>query len=402
MTGSIADATKRKVDGERRCWSKAHLVRAQRLTSLGSFEYDGASDELRLSDGACRVFGVARESFTHDVDTIRAMIDPADRDRVIGLRQLILAQDADLAKAPCDFRMARPDGEVRIVRRECDPVTNLAGMITGLFGTVQDITKILAVEERRRELGARLLQAQNMESLGTLAGGIAHDLNNTLVPMINLAELVRRKLPEDCADRALLEVIRQSGERARDLVSQISIFSRRRQPDRQELDLKAVLTQSMRLIRAGVRATIRIDEQFNTVPTVLADPSQMHQLVLNLVSNAAQAIGACGETITIELAAEKSDAPSRPGRSSCDWVRLSVTDAGCGMNDRLVRRVFDPFFTTREVGQGTGLGLSVVYGIVTAHGGHIEVRSRVGSGSRFDVYLPAGANENSCQTGVAL
>jgi PAS domain S-box-containing protein len=388
IVGSITDITKRKIDEERLRRSEAHLTRAQRLTSLGSFEYDGASETLRLSDEAYRVFGVAPESFTNSVDAIRALIHPADLDGVIGLRQLIGAQDAGLATTPSDFRVVSPNGDVRIIRRECDPVIDATGRVTGFFGTFQDITKIRVAEEQRRELELQLLQAQKMESLGTLAGGIAHDLNNTLVPVINLAELIRRKLPEECADRLLLDVIRQSGERARDLVRQILTFSRRRAPDRQELDLEAFLRQSMRLIRASVLTNIVINEQFQAVPRVLADPSQLDQVIVNLVTNAAHAIGAAIGTITIELTIEQRPLKFQAGRSLCDWIRLSVTDTGCGIDDRIIRRIFDPFFTTKEVGQGNGLGLSVVHGIIAAHGGHIEVKSWPGGGTRFDIFLP--------------
>ena len=389
IIGTIVDITQRKIDEDRLRRSETHLARAQRLTLLGSFEYDGHSGEVLLSDEAYRIFGVTRGSFEHRVDAIRALIHPADLETVIRLAPLIGSREAGLATQACEFRMIRANGEVWVARRECDPVFDATGAIVGFFGTFQDITKVRAVEQRRRELEVQLLQAQRMESLGTLAGGIAHDLNNTLVPVINLAELIRRKLPEDSADRALLEIVRQSGERARDLVRQILAFSRQQPPDREEIDLEVFIKESMRLIRASVLTTIQIEEQIEAVPPMLADRTQLHQVILNLAANAAQAIGTGTGTITIGLATAEGDAvPSQAGRSSGVWLRLWVSDTGCGMNDDIIKRIFDPFFTTKDVGNGTGLGLSVVHGIVTAHGGSIAVKSRPGNGTRFDIILP--------------
>jgi signal transduction histidine kinase len=392
MIGAITDITQRKLDTDRLRRSEAHLARAQRLTSFGSFEFDGETGALRLSEEIYKVFGVERETFVHSPEAIRAMIHPADIDGVIGLAQLIGLNDAGLATRACDFRMICPDGAVRVVRRECDPVCGPTGRITGFFGTFQDISAIRAAEEERRELELQLQQVRKMEALGTLAGGIAHDINNTLVPVINLAELVRRDLPEDSTAREFLQVIRQSGERARDLMAQVVAFSRPEKPERRLLDLEACLRQSMRLIRAGVLSVIEIHERIEPVPPVLADMTQMHQVILNLVTNAAQAIGTEIGTITIELAAVGADARPRASGSASDWVRISVADSGCGMDDGMLPRIFDPFFTTKEVGQGTGLGLSVVRGIVTAHGGRIEVRSSPGDGARFDIFLPAAGS----------
>lgn len=388
IIGAITDITQRKLDEDNLRRNEAHLARAQRLTLLGSFDFDGVSGELRLSAEAYRVLGVDSETFPNTVEAIRALINPVDLEGVIGLRQLIGLRDAGAATEACEFRMLGAGGQVRVVRRECDPVFDAAGRISGFFGTFQDVTKSHAAEQQRRELGEKLMQAQKMEALGTLAGGIAHDLNNTLVPVVSLAEVVRRNLPEDSADRGLLEVVRQSGERARDLVGQILTFTRQRTTDRTELDLAVFLRENMRLIRASVLRNIDIVEQIEAVPLILADAIQVHQVILNLITNAAQAIDGGTGTITVELAVSGSDAGMRGIQPSGGWLRLSVSDSGCGMSEALQRRIFEPFFTTKKVGSGTGLGLSVVHGIVADHGGHIDVTSRPGVGTRFDIFLP--------------
>jgi signal transduction histidine kinase len=243
-----------------------------------------------------------------------------------------------------------------------------------------------AAEQRQRDLERQLQHGQKLEALGTLAGGIAHDLNNTLVPVMGLAKLTMKRLPEDSRERANLAIILQAGERARDLVRRILAFSRNEAPTRERLDFAALVTDTLKMVRASIPATIHITETIATVPPLLGDSGQLHQIVVNLVVNAAHAIGDKMGVIVVTLAAAVPSAAESDGQA---WIRLSVRDDGCGMDQMTQQRVFEPFFTTKPVGEGTGLGLSVVHGIVVQHGGRVSVESVVGSGARFDVYLPA-------------
>jgi signal transduction histidine kinase len=225
-----------------------------------------------------------------------------------------------------------------------------------------------------------------------LAGGIAHDLNNTLVPVLSLTKLTLKRLPEDSRERQNLSIVLEASERARDLVKQIVAFSRQEErAEKTVLDPAAVLQTATDMLRASIPATINMELRVEPVPRLLGDAGQLQQVVINLVTNAAQAIGAAMGTVTIALGtpSERPRGVASDGQDLGEWICLSVSDTGCGMDEATQRRIFEPFFTTKGVGLGTGLGLSVVHGIVGAHGGHIELSSAPGKGSTFTLYLPA-------------
>jgi signal transduction histidine kinase len=245
-----------------------------------------------------------------------------------------------------------------------------------------DMTDLKAAEEQRHRLESQLQHSQKLEALGTLAGGVAHDLNNVLVPIMALTKLTAARLPEGSPERRNLERVEAASHRAKALVQQVLAFSRNEQAARQEIDLSALLREALGMLRASVPARIRIVEAIEPVPAIHGDASQLHRVIVNLLTNAAQAIGDASGKIALAL---RPDAA--PGEERAD-VLLEVADDGCGMEEAVRSRIFDPFFTTKPVGEGTGLGLSVVHGIVAAHGGTIEVLSRVGEGSRFRVRLP--------------
>jgi PAS domain S-box-containing protein len=248
----------------------------------------------------------------------------------------------------------------------------------GRVGIWTDITQIKRAEEERRSSEQRRHHSQRLEALGTLAGGVAHDLNNALVPVLALTKLVAGRLPDDSRERRNLDTVVQAATRARDLVKQVLSFSRKEEQRRESIDLTAVTREALRLLRASIPSSIRFEETVAATPPLLADAGQLHQVIINLVTNAAQAIGEAHGTIAVALEVHSD------GRH----LRLAVADSGCGMDEVTRARIFEPFFTTKEVGQGTGLGLSVVHGIVTSHGGRIDVESAPGKGTRFDVILP--------------
>ena len=261
----------------------------------------------------------------------------------------------------------------------------------GRVGLWTDITAIKRADEQQRRLEAQeqMYHAQRLEALGTLAGGIAHELNNTLVPVLGLTKLMMKRHSENSREQANLATILQAGERARDLVSRILAFSRKEATISKHVDLASLVRDSLKLIRASLPVTIDIAEALETVPPVLGDPNQLHQILLNLVVNAAQSIGRGMGTITIALRATPFALPVDDGVGPpVRCVGLTVSDSGCGMDEATMQRVFEPFFTTKPVGEGTGLGLSMVHSIVAQHGGKVTVESRVGQGTRFDVYLP--------------
>jgi PAS domain S-box-containing protein len=249
------------------------------------------------------------------------------------------------------------------------------------------------VTERKR-LQAEVALAQRMDSLGTLAGGIAHDFNNLLSAIIGHLGLAARELPPDHRTRGRLETVRAAADRATDLVRQILTFSRRQAPQRVPTRLQPIVEEALKLLRSTLPAMIEIRTRLEPEACdVLADPSQIHQVVMNLGTNAAHAMGSHGllevrlarVTLSEKLAGIAGEVP--PGR----YMRLTLTDNGCGMDEATVPRIFDPFFTTKEAGRGTGLGLSVVLGIVKDHGGIIRVTSGRDQGSTFEIHLPEAA-----------
>ena len=272
--------------------------------------------------------------------------------------------------------------EARIVRSGPDEVV----------ATIRDITQRKNAEAHRERLEQQLRQSQKMEAIGTLAGGIAHDFNNILTAILGYAELLRAQVRGQTGLEDRLGEITKAGSRAKDLVSQILTFSRRQEHTRTTMSLGPAIDDALKLMRAAIPATVEIDAAVDPdLPPVLADATQIHQVVMNLAANAAAAMAGEPGRLLVRCSAVELDAASAadlglaPGR----YVRLSIEDTGCGMPPEVLERIFDPFFTTKGPGEGTGLGLSVVHGIVKAHDGAIAVESRVGEGTAFRIYFPA-------------
>jgi signal transduction histidine kinase len=310
-------------------------------------------------------------------------VHPEDREAYMKSRDRVTQANSDVF----EFRIIRPDGQERVLCREVDVHFSEDGRPIRIFGTMHDVTQRVLAAARERELERQLLHSQKLEALGTLAGGIAHDLNNTLVPIMALSKLTARRFESGTPVRNNLDTIYEASERARDLVRRVLAFSRKEEPEQQqEANLAEIVREAMKLMRATVPTSIQLNAEIVDVPAIRADGSQIHQVITNLVSNAAGAMANGMGTITVSLGL-----PS--GKRASKEIRLSVSDTGCGMDEATQQRIFEPFFTTKAVGQGTGLGLSIVHGIVSSHGGRIEVKSAPGKGTRFDLYfpLPGGA-----------
>jgi len=267
------------------------------------------------------------------------------------------------------------------------------GFVAGVSGVAWNVTGRVRAEESAKELEAQLLQAQKIETIGTLAGGIAHDFNNILSPIIGYTEIAIDQLDESHSARADLDQVLSAAQRAKELVQQILIFARGGSQEKRPVQLHLVVQEALHLIRASFPSTIEISQRVATRgDTVLADIAQMHQVIMNLCTNAAYAMRESGGVLRVELAQEVVDAHAAQrvaGLAAGPYVVLTVRDQGVGMDPATVPRVFEPFFTTKKSGEGTGLGLSVVLGIVRSHGGGIAVDSTLGSGSTFRVFLPS-------------
>lgn len=281
------------------------------------------------------------------------------------------------------------------------------GFVAGVSGVAWDVTQRVRAEESAETLEAQLLQAQKIETIGTLAGGIAHDFNNILSPIIGYTEIAMDQLDRSNPARADLEQVMNAAQRAKELVQQILIFARGGSEEKRPVQLHLIVHEALQLIRATLPSTIEISQRVATRgDAVVADAAQMHQIIMNLCTNAAHAMRESGGVLRVELAKEELDAQTAAhiaGLKPGAYVVMSVSAHGVGMDAATITRVFEPFFTTKKSGEGTGLGLSVVHGIVHSHGGGITVESTPGSGSTFRVYLPsaAGATEEARQDSAA-
>lgn len=247
-------------------------------------------------------------------------------------------------------------------------------------------------EKEKAKLEDQLLQLQKMETIGTLAGGIAHDFNNILTPIMGYTEMALEELSEESTLRYDIEQINSAATRGKDLVQQILTFSRQVDFDKKPLKLDKVVQEVLKLIRASFPSNIEITQELDTdCGTVMADATQMHQIIMNVCTNAYHAMMSQGGTLNIKLDKVKVGPKQENGSAKIPkgvYVRLTISDTGHGMDKRTVERIFEPFFTKKEVGSGSGLGLSVVHGIVSNYNGSIDVESKPGEGSTFKIYLP--------------
>jgi PAS domain S-box-containing protein len=257
----------------------------------------------------------------------------------------------------------------------------------------RDISELKAAQQEREQLKTRLIQAQKMEAIGTLAGGIAHDFNNILGAIIGYAEMALYDTQKGSMEHYNIEQVLKAGHRAKDLVKQILAFSRKSEQDKKIIFLTPIIKEVLKLLRASLPTTIEI--KLNIEPNldaIFADPTQIHQVMMNLCTNSAHAMGDKGGILAVNLHNVNLNieaAAQYPELNPGLYVKLSISDTGCGMNAATMQRIFDPYFTTKELDKGTGMGLAVVHGIVKGHGGGIHVESAAGKGTRFDILFPA-------------
>jgi PAS domain S-box-containing protein len=308
-------------------------------------------------------------------------IVPEDRPRI---REVVANRPADGIYDET-YRIMRPNGDLRWIRERAFPVWNSSGENYRLVGTAEDITE-------RKQLERQFLRAQRLEAIGTLSSGIAHDLNNILAPVMMITSLIREKLSEP-ADLELLALVEQSARRGANIIKQLLTFTRGIDGDRGLVQLRHIIREMLGLMRETLPRDIKlVDSVPSDLPPVIADATQMSQVIMNLCVNARDAMPH-GGTLTVSAQfsdLSQADMSIHPLAKPGAYVAVSVSDTGHGIPRELVDRIFEPFFTTKESGKGTGLGLSTVAGIAKSHGGFVTVYSETGRGSLFKVYFPVG------------
>jgi signal transduction histidine kinase/ActR/RegA family two-component response regulator len=252
-------------------------------------------------------------------------------------------------------------------------------------------------ESERAELEKQLFQLQKMETIGTLAGGIAHDFNNILTPILGYTDMALEEIPEESNLRFDIEQINHAAVRGKDLVQQILTFSREVDFNKKPIHLQPIITEAINLLRASLPPGVKIKQNLDSkIGTVLADPTHIHQIVMNLCTNANHAMMSSGGTLEVKLESVNVDqrqAEKTRNLKKGEYVRLTISDTGYGMDLKTKERIFEPFFTRKEVGSGSGLGLSVVHGIINNYGGAIDVDSSPGKGTTFRIYLPRSGSD---------
>jgi PAS domain S-box-containing protein len=359
------------------------------MASIGITQTDPKTRRwLRVNQKMCEITGYS--SFELLQKHVHELTHPEDLERDQKEFGDLLSGKSELIHL--EKRYIRKDGETIWVNVNVALIRDAAGQPLRTVATVEDITERKKMEKEQALVEAQLRQAQKLEALGTLAGGVAHDFNNILSIIMGYAELSKMETdPQSRIGKNLRQII-DASTRAKELVTQILAFSRRSDHQKLYLHLHIILREAMKMLRPSLPSTIEIKTEILSKSAVIADPTQMHQVLMNLCTNAAHAMREKGGILEVTLrdtllgAADILPSESlKPGR----YVELAVKDSGHGIDPGITDFIFDPFFTTKELGEGTGLGLSVVHGIVKSHGGAITVRSTVGEGATFTVLIPA-------------
>jgi signal transduction histidine kinase/FixJ family two-component response regulator len=367
--------------------SETYLAEAQRLSGTGSFGWNVSSGEIFWSDETYNIFEHDRE-VKPTLELVLQRIHPDDRELV---QRTIDHASSERCGFDFEHRLMMPDGAVKFVRVVAHPWRSdePGGLV--FVGAVTDITEEKWAQAERERLEQRLREAAKMEAVGRFAGGIAHDFNSVLTGVFGYGEMLMESIPADSPLKRYAQNVLTAATRGRELVEQILTYSRSQRGKREPVDLATVVGETLELLRGSLPGGIRLEASAPALPqVVIGDAIQLHQVVMNLCSNAIQAMGAAGilrvMLETAELSGER--ALSHGTLATGSYLRLIVEDSGCGMEEATVARIFEPFFTTKGIGRGTGLGLSLVYAIITDLGGAIDVKTASQQGSTFTIYLP--------------
>jgi PAS domain S-box-containing protein len=358
--------------------------------------FENANDMIYTHDlGGCftsvngmgeRLTGYSRaELLTMNIDQLIAPEYPAFKTENVSDQHAKASGITEQLEIICkDQRRIWVEINTRLIYEDGQPIA--------VQGIARDISERRRAEEERRQLEDQLLQAQKMESIGTLAGGVAHDFNNILTAIIGNIQLALETIPSESPDYPLLAEIEKAATRATSLTRQLLTFSRRQPLERRTIELNGTINELSQMLRRiigeDVEITIRLAPD---LAPIFADPAQIQQVVMNLAVNARDAMPNGGRLliVTREVLLDEQACRNYPWVHPGRYAQLAVTDTGAGMDAETQQRIFEPFFTTKERGKGTGLGLSVVYGIIKQHEGFVQVSSQPGLGTSFTVYLPA-------------
>lgn len=364
------------------------LKEAQRIARLGSWRLDIASNQVVWSEELYKIYGFDPSFPPPPYSEHQKLFTPESWQK---LSRALAGTVATGTPYELELETVREDGSHGWMWVHGEAVFDARGQKIGLKGVAQDITERKQSEEENTKLAGQLLQAQKMEAIGNLAGGIAHDFNNILASIIGFTELALEEAKPGSKQKADLREVYAAGLRAKELIKQILAFARKTEESTKPVEPGKIITEVLRLIRSSLPSTIEIRHEINSASRVMANPIQIHQVILNLCTNAAQAMSANGGLLSLSLrdvSAESTGGELPAGLTAADYLEMSISDSGVGISPEIVDLIFDPYFTTKGVGEGTGMGLAMVKGIVEGYGGRIVVKSELGTGTAFTIYLP--------------
>ncbi len=390
----IGSALMRKRAEEALRESDRMLRDSQAVAHIGAYithltATDFGTNTWQASSEIYKIFGIDKD-YPHTLAGWAGFIHPDSQEELFVYHQQVVRERK---RFDHQYKIIRiNDGAVRWVHGtgelEYDEKLNPIRML----GTIQDITERKRAEEENKRLQAQLQQAQKMEAIGTLAGGIAHDFNNILSAILGYAEMVQEDSPVGSRVRKDIDQVVNAGHRAKELVKQILAFSRQDATEHIPVQPAAIIKEALKMLRSSLPSTIDIRQDIDAeAGLVLADPTQIHQTLINLCTNAFHAMEETGGTLTISLkriALSHDDLQGEPHVQPGRFMQLSVGDTGYGIASDIKEKIFDPYFTTKEIDKGTGMGLAIIHGIVESYQGFITCHSRPGEGTVFHVYLP--------------
>jgi len=313
------------------------------------------------------------------------LTDPEQRDSFLNLLKKNDSVDN------FETKLNRKDGSSWWASTNAHYFRDRENMIGGIEGVTRDITELKEAQNNKERLEVQLGQSQKMEAIGTLAGGIAHDFNNILSGIFGYTQLATIHINHPEKATPYLNNILQGARKAADLVQQILTFSRKSEQEKVPLNLSLIVKEALKLLRSSIPATINIKETFESDAVVIADPIKIHQIVMNLCTNAFHAMQEEGGLLTVvldETTQPETHTPGKENQTQSGYVRLGIYDTGCGIDKAILDKIFEPYYTTKDKDKGTGLGLAVVLGIVEEHKGIIHVESETGQGTEFEIFLP--------------
>jgi len=394
------DITERKLSEDKLKESEFFFRESQRSASIGSYKIDFTSGHWESSEVLDTIFGIDK-GYARTLQGWLVLVHPDDRNGMERyLKEEVIAKKQPFSK---EYRIIRHDDRaMRWVHGLGQVNVDGNGNVVSMFGTVQDITERKRMEEAHQNLEKQLLHTQKLESLGVLAGGIAHDFNNILVSIIGNADLALMKLSPESPATSNLRKIEQAASRAADLAKQMLAYSGKGKFVIEPTDLNRVLEEMLHMLEVSIskKITLRLNLA-RQLPAIEADITQIHQVIMNLIINASEAIGEDDGVITITTGSEDCDEAYLSGIAPSQhlpkgtYVALEITDTGCGMDQDTIAKIFDPFFTTKFTGRG--LGMAAVHGIIKGHKGAINVYSERDRGTIFKVLLPASDLPESTQ-----